>query len=174
MTFRSTSSDVACFSVASTRQPKSVFREDSVPEFEEVRNDRKPAQPDDGAESNGPVEPTKNFDADNPGSVRKPPLDFVHEILHRFAVVCRMEGRVRNVGEANPLLSIHPAKHLDFSATQRAGAVKEDFYTAVVVRSVHDSFAVSSFFESLGGLDDSFRRIKISFRRRGPGVKGGS
>ncbi len=128
----------ASFCRAATGEAETVFGEDSVTEVESVRDAGEASWQYKPTEADGSVELTQDFDADDPLAwvavfVRQAAVDFVHEVLRRFAEIRSFEISGGNVGEADSTLAIEPTKQLDLTQAERTFSVEEDFYSPVMV-----------------------------------------
>jgi hypothetical protein len=90
-------------------------------------NQRKPGDPDKGAESDRGIHPAKNFDSLEPFSVRGSPMDSGHKLVVCFAHTSGIEiGRtdVRKTDSSTPIPALQEA---DFPPAQRTVAVEKNF-----------------------------------------------
>jgi hypothetical protein len=73
------------------------------------------------------VKTTKNLDTRDPLTIRQPPMDFVHELLHALLELVRRKIISADVREPNALSPVHPPQHPYFPNAQRTFPVKEYF-----------------------------------------------
>lgn len=108
-------------------QAEPVPGEAHVTPVESTSNSRPPADGDDAPETRGRVQLPEDLDANDPGPVRQPAMNFGHQLFVRLVESGRIEVRAVNVGESDALPTIPAAQQADFSQAEGASAVVEDF-----------------------------------------------
>ena len=110
-----------------TRQPQSVFREQAVPEIQELCDHRQSRKPYCRGEADSSIKASKHLDAVYPRSIWQSTVHFSHKFVLRFAEGRCVKSRRCNVGKQDSLVAIHLPQQPSFPHAQWTVAVVEHF-----------------------------------------------